>query len=256
MHSNEKECFFLISQLWDTLVISKITFLEITIVGKPISFLREFVSFPKWIHQTGPADWKHFWKCFGNSKHFWKCFGNSNVGPVYANHFVCIVIRLTIVITSVPYIPCCYAQIIIVSINDDLRPHWPPPLLPPSLLPWMPHCCHHHQCHHCHCRCHCHGCRHLRRHQHRFCCYCYRFLVDCCLPLRCLCFGHRCLPSRLPLLAADAIATVIAAANRCSLLLLPQPRSSLLRRAPPALRAACPQRWRAGQGWCSKYYFY
>jgi hypothetical protein len=36
-----------------------------------------------------------------------------------------------------------------------------------------------------------------------------RFLVNCCLPLRCLCFGHRCLPSRLPLLAADANATVV-----------------------------------------------
>ena len=63
-----------------------------------------------------------------------------------------------------------------------------------------------------------------RRHQHRFCCYCYRLLVDYCLPLRCLCFGNRCLPLCLPLLTADAITTVIAAANRCPLLLLPQPR--------------------------------
>ncbi len=59
-------------------------------------------------------------------------------------------------------------------------------------------------------------------HQHHFCCYCYRFLVDCCLPLRCLCFGHRCLPWHLPLLAANAIATVVAAENRCLLLLPPQ----------------------------------
>ena len=62
-----------------------------------------------------------------------------------------------------------------------------------------------------------------RRHQHRFRCNCYRFLVAYCLPLRCLCFGHCCLPSRLPLLAADDIATVIAATNHCPLLLPPQP---------------------------------
>jgi hypothetical protein len=49
-----------------------------------------------------------------------------------------------------------------------------------------------------------------RRHQNRFHCYCYRFLVDCYLPLRCLCFGHHCLYLRLPLLAADTITTVVA----------------------------------------------
>ena len=68
-----------------------------------------------------------------------------------------------------------------------------------------------------------HSCSCLRYHQHRFRCYWYQLFVDCCLPLRCLCFGHRCLPSRLPLLTADAIATVVAAANHCPLLLLPQP---------------------------------
>jgi hypothetical protein len=52
----------------------------------------------------------------------------------------------------------------------------------------------------------------------------HRFLVDCCLPLRCLCFGHRCLPPPLPPLAVDAIATIAVAANRCPLLLLPQQR--------------------------------
>ena len=95
-------------------------------------------------------------------------------------------------------------------------------LVPPSPLPWLPRCCRH--CRRRHCRCHCYGCHQLRRHQHRSCCHCYRFLVDCCLPLCCLCFGHRCLPLRLLLLAANAITTVIAAANRCPLLLPPQPR--------------------------------
>ncbi len=88
-------------------------------------------------------------------------------------------------------------------------------LAPPSPLPWLQRYCRHCRC--CHCHCHCYGCRHLHHHQHRFCCHCYHFLVDCCLSLRCLCFDHRCLPSRLPLLAADAIATVVAAANRCPL---------------------------------------
>ena len=130
---------------------------------------------------------------------------------------------------SVPYVPYCYANN--SKTKFDLHPHRPSAapsatagamLAPPSPLPWLPRCRHH--CHRRHCRCHCHGCRHLRRHQHRFCCYCYRFLVDCCLPLRCLCFGHRCLPPPLPPLAVNTIATVDAAANRCPLLLPPQPR--------------------------------
>jgi hypothetical protein len=50
-----------------------------------------------------------------------------------------------------------------------------------------------------------------------------RFLINCCLPLRFLCFCHHCLPLPLPLLAADAIATVATAANRFPLLLPPQP---------------------------------
>jgi hypothetical protein len=64
-----------------------------------------------------------------------------------------------------------------------------------------------------------------RCHPHRFRCYCYRLLVDCCLPLCCLCFGHRCLPSRLSLLDVNAIATatVVVAADRCPLLLPSQP---------------------------------
>jgi hypothetical protein len=61
-----------------------------------------------------------------------------------------------------------------------------------------------------------------RRHQHCSRCYCHQFLVDCCLPLRCLCFGHRCLPSRLLLLTANTIATVVTAADHCPLILLPQ----------------------------------
>ena len=48
-------------------------------------------------------------------------------------------------------------------------------------------------------------------------------MVDCCLPSRCLRYGHRCLPPPLPPLAVDTIATVAAAANRHPLLLLPQP---------------------------------
>ena len=92
-----------------------------------------------------------------------------------------------------------------------------------SPLPWLPGCCRRH-CRSRHYRCHCYGCHHLRRHQHHFCCHCYRFLVDCCLPLHCLSLGHHCLSLRLPLLAADAIATVVAAANRCPRLLPPQPR--------------------------------
>ena len=71
-------------------------------------------------------------------------------------------------------------------------------LAPPSKLPWLPRCCRH--CRRRHCRCHYYGCHHLRHHQHCFCCHCYRFLVDCCLPLHCLCFSHRCLPSCLSLL--------------------------------------------------------
>ena len=49
-------------------------------------------------------------------------------------------------------------------------------------------------------------------------------MVDCCLPSRCLRYGHRCLSLPLPLLTADAIATVATSANRCPLLLPPQPR--------------------------------
>ena len=81
-------------------------------------------------------------------------------------------------------------------------PH-PPPSLPLLVLPLPRHGCRvaaviaH--CRRRHCRCHCQGCRHLRRHHHCFRCYCYRFLVDCCLPLRCLGFHHRCLPPSLPL---------------------------------------------------------
>jgi hypothetical protein len=49
-------------------------------------------------------------------------------------------------------------------------------------------------------------------------------MVDCCLPLRCLRYGHCCLPPPLPPLAVDAIATVAAAAAPFPLLLPPQPR--------------------------------
>ena len=128
---------------------------------------------------------------------------------------------------------CKYPTVmqIIVSTNNDLRPKSTAPsaivgamLVPPSPLPWLPCCRRHCRRRQCHCHCHCYGCRHLRRHQHRFCCHCYRFLVDCCLPLHCLCFEHHCLTSSLPLLAADAIANVVVAANRCPLLLPPQPR--------------------------------
>ena len=59
---------------------------------------------------------------------------------------------------------------------------------------------------------HCQGCRYLRHNHSHFCCYCYLFLVDCCLPLHCLCFHHHCLPPLLPLLAANTVATVRAAA--------------------------------------------
>ena len=56
---------------------------------------------------------------------------------------LCFGIRLTIVITSVPYVTYCYAQII-VSTKDDLHPHWPPPL-PLSAPCWCHrHCCHGH----------------------------------------------------------------------------------------------------------------
>ena len=136
---------------------------------------------------------------------------------------MCFAICLPIVITSVRTV----MQIIVSTMKDDLHPHWPPPLPlsapPPSLLPWLPRFCCHCRRHHCNCNCHCHGCRCLRRQQRRFCCYCYHFLVDCCLPLRCLCFGHRCLPSCLLLLAADVIDTVFAAKSHYPLLLLPQP---------------------------------
>ncbi len=102
----------------------------------------------------------------------------------------------------------CYAN---NSTKDDLHPTSTAPsvstgpmLAPPSPLPWL-RCCRCH-CHRYHCRCHCHSCCHL--HRHRFRCYFYRFLVDCCLPLRCLsasttvaCPRHcRCwLPTPLPL---------------------------------------------------------
>jgi hypothetical protein len=61
--------------------------------------------------------------------------------------------------------------------------------------------------------------------------HCCHFLVDCCVPSRCLCFHHCCLPP---------------ATTRSSV------TSSSSQRAPPALPAACPWRWQAGQGWCSK----
>ena len=100
-----------------------------------------------------------------------------------------------------------------------------PMLASPSFLPWPPRCRHHRRRRHCRCRCHCHGCHHLR--SHRFLrCYCYPFLVECCLPSHCLsCFRHCCLPPPLRLLADDAIATIAAAANRCPLLLPPLPLS-------------------------------
>jgi hypothetical protein len=72
---------------------------------------------------------------------------------------------------SVPYVPYCYANN--SKTKFDLHPHRPSAapsatagamLAPPSPLPWLPRCRHH--CHLRHCRCHCHGCRHLRRHQH------------------------------------------------------------------------------------------
>ena len=90
-------------------------------------------------------------------------------------------------------------------------------LAPPSLLPWLPRCCHH--CHRRHCHCRCHGCRHLRRHQHRFSCYCYRFLVFC---------PH----------AASAFATV-ACPHRCRRWLsMPLPLSPRPQTAAPAPSAA------------------
>ena len=50
--------------------------------------------------------------------------------------------------TSVPYIPYCYANIIIVSnLYDDLHPHHPPP----QPLPLLGPCWHRH--HRCHCWC-------------------------------------------------------------------------------------------------------
>ena len=105
--------------------------------------------------------------------------------------------------------PLCHCQrhvgaVVITAMAAALLPPLPLSSLPLK-LPLLPHS--------------------PRRHQHRFCCCCYRFMVDCCLPLCCLCFGHRCLPSRLPLLAANTIATttVLMAANRCPLLLLLQP---------------------------------
>jgi hypothetical protein len=75
--------------------------------------------------------------------------------------------------------------------DDDLPPTLATPsvtvgpmLAPPSPLLWLPRCRRHWCRCHCRCRCHCHGCRRL--HRHSFCCYCFRFLVDCFLPLRCL----------------------------------------------------------------------
>jgi hypothetical protein len=95
-------------------------------------------------------------------------------------------------------------------------PHRSPPL--PLLAPLLPTVWH------------CQGCRYLHHNHNHFCCYCYLFLVDCCLPLHCLCFHHHCLPPLLPLLAANTVATVSAAANRCTLILLlpPLPLSGLL----------------------------
>ena len=154
---------------------------------------------------------------------------------------ICILNQNTFVFCHTPdscYHKCMYChaklQIIVSTTKDDLRPHWPPPL-PLSVPCW----------HHCN---RCHGCHIVAAiaavaiatvaialllslprlplsppPPAPFQLLCYRFLVDCCLPLRCLCVGHRCLPSRLPVLAADAIVTVVAAANRCPLLLLSQP---------------------------------
>ena len=56
---------------------------------------------------------------------------------------LCFGIRLTIVITSVPFVPYYYAQTM-VSTKDDLRPHRPPPL-PLSVPCWRRH----HRCHGC-----------------------------------------------------------------------------------------------------------
>ncbi len=64
----------------------------------------------------------------------WACSGKT---------LLCFAMLLTIAITSVPYIPYCYAQIIL-STKDDLRPHRLPPL-PLSVPCWHRH----HRCHGC-----------------------------------------------------------------------------------------------------------
>ena len=105
----------------------------------------------------------------------------------------------------------CYAN---NSTKDDIHPTSAAPsvtvspmLAPSSPLQWLPRCRRHRR--HCHCCCHLplpQLCRQLRRHHFR--CYCYHFLVDCCLPLRCLSASatvaqpRRCrwwLPTPLPL---------------------------------------------------------
>ena len=181
-------------------------FLEIAYVGEAYLIFEKISVLPK-VYSTNRPNCLKTLKCF------------AKVTKVLCKALKCFdILCLSIVITY------CYAKN--CTKDDDLHPTSATPsvtvgpmLVPPSPLPWLP-CCRHH-CSRRHCRCHCHGCRRLRH--HRFRCCCYRFLVDCCLPLHFLCFRHRCLPPSLLLLAADAIATVAAAANRCPLLLPPQP---------------------------------
>jgi len=88
----------------------------------------------------------------------------------------------------------------------------------PSLLPWLTHCRHH--CHRRHCRCHCHGCCHLRRHQHRVCCYATAFWLTFVCPCAAsasatvACHRHRH--------CRRWLVTVAVATNSCPLILPPQ----------------------------------
>ena len=170
------------------------------------------MSFRKRIQQTGPIDENT--SCFAKT-HYMFCQNTLSFVKtlsVLPIHIKCI--------HNTPVVITLYDTVMTIVQEMTSAPHWPPHLplsAPPSPLTWLLHCRRH--CHRHRCRCHC--CR--RHHHHRFRCYCCRFLVDCCLPSHCLCFCHRCLPPLLPLLAADAIATVAMAANRCPLLLPPQP---------------------------------
>ena len=130
------------------------------------------------------------------------------------------IVRLAII--GITYL--CTVMQIIVSTKDDLRPHRPPPL-PLLALCWRRrHCCH--------------GCRVAAViaavtiaaatataaaisaiTSSVSVAIATTFWLIACLPLPGLYFGHHYL-----LLAANAIATVVVAANRCPLLLPPQLR--------------------------------